>query len=1234
LSDTTKKLGIVTIDGEDYIVPTKTSELVNDSGFISSETDPVYSASAAAGITSSDITNWNSKTSNTGTVTGVTAGTGLKVGTNASGGTISTSGTINHINSVTAKTTQGLYPIKYDAQGHITGSGDEVTSLPASDVSAWAKADTKPTYTATEVGAIPTSQKGANSGVAELDANGKVPSSQLPSYVDDVLEYSAKSSFPATGEAGKIYVDTSTNLTYRWSGSAYVEISPSLALGTTSSTAFRGDYGNTAYNHATDSSKLTTATSSGLYKVASTAQGHIASLTAVQKSDITALGIPAQDTTYVFDGTYDASTNKAATVSTVSNAISSAVPSAATATPLMDGTASVGTSSKYAKEDHVHPSDSSKVDVSSSRSLTSDINLIANISNEDGTVDIYSEPESGSTVDRTGITIGYGHITGYYGNNSYAGITELGFDASYVSSSGERLRSYAGPTSSGMSISGESETDSWASFDLGFNNNTDEAQAALSVRGAISSGTYPENEIVVTPTTTTIKNVVTPVDNGDAVPKSYVDNAISAMPRSTWFGTSNTAASTVIKVVTCEGFTLTEGAMISIRFLTANTTAAPVLNVNSTGHTSIFVGASPVSSTNTLMWSADTVLTFVYNGVNFYYISAAAPATCNHPDGAGSWYGTSSTAATTAAKVSSITNYRLTPGTRVSIIFSDANTYVDGALTLNINSTGAKNIFVNNAVTSASNTLTWDAGECLTFVYSGRYYYFVGRSKAPSGGSVTVDSALSSTSENPVQNKVINTALGNKQDTLVSGTNIKTVNGNSILGSGDVTITSIDEKVSQIQTTSGNSYYKLLLSENTNNVTETAKARKNPYLTFNPNTTELVVGAIDNGTIIQPNSVTLMDSSYMSTVTATKVQEWNSAWSWIQGNGTAALSDNKVAQNNSTAANDFRVLLSNSVSDSSETAEANKSAGLRFMPSTNHLYVGGAGQDALITVSPRVYVGTYTRYTQTGEAESSTSYGVGIGINNALAYSSYLTGSSLLFQHWNDPRQSGGVPSSTNYVDSMCSTSNAHVLLRDYSGKESLTTESELTSALLTFINSAGNEYTVGPTKISKWDYHTSNGNYSLTAATTQAVYPIKIDNRGHISAYGSAVTIPTASTATPAMDGTASYGSGTVYARSNHVHPTDTSRAKKANFVSFTVSNTTTTKSLTSGNIYLLVTKRMNNSAAGGLYIVAPHDTTGSVTEVKAGTGTTVSISKTTLTVTTTVNNIYCRLVNLNMPD
>jgi WD40 repeat protein len=75
---------------------------------------------------------------------------------------------------------------------------------------------------------IPLSQKGQANGVAELNGEGLVPASQLPSYVDDVLEFADQASFPAEGVTGKIYVALDVNKTYRWSGSAYVEISASL----------------------------------------------------------------------------------------------------------------------------------------------------------------------------------------------------------------------------------------------------------------------------------------------------------------------------------------------------------------------------------------------------------------------------------------------------------------------------------------------------------------------------------------------------------------------------------------------------------------------------------------------------------------------------------------------------------------------------------------------------------------------------------------------------------------------------------------------------------------------------------------------------------------------------------------------------------------------------------------------------------------------------------------------
>ena len=185
---------------------------------------------------------------------------------------------------------------------------------------------------------IETSQLGVASGVATLGTDGKILTSQLPSYVDDVIEgYKSGADFyedsahtadkKITGESGKIYVDLHTNVTYRWSGTAYVEISASLALGETASTAYRGDRGAIAYNHSQSAHARTDATAtsgsttngkikingsdvtvythpsyaaktSGLYKITVDATGHVSAAAAVEKGDITALGIPGSGYTH------------------------------------------------------------------------------------------------------------------------------------------------------------------------------------------------------------------------------------------------------------------------------------------------------------------------------------------------------------------------------------------------------------------------------------------------------------------------------------------------------------------------------------------------------------------------------------------------------------------------------------------------------------------------------------------------------------------------------------------------------------------------------------------------------------------------------------------------------------------------------------------------------------------------------------------------------------------------
>ena len=145
---------------------------------------------------------------------------------------------------------------------------------------------------------IPASEKGTSSGVAELDSNGKVPSSQLPSYVDDVIEgyynstddrFYEESTFTTliTPESSKSWVDISSNKSYRWSGSVYIRVDEGVQLGETSSSAYRGDRGKISYDFS--------------------------------------------QTPY-------------------------------TNTPSMDGTGSAGSSSAWARGDHVHPSDTTKTD--------------------------------------------------------------------------------------------------------------------------------------------------------------------------------------------------------------------------------------------------------------------------------------------------------------------------------------------------------------------------------------------------------------------------------------------------------------------------------------------------------------------------------------------------------------------------------------------------------------------------------------------------------------------------------------------------------------------------------------------------------------------------------------------------------------------------------------------------------------------------------------------------------
>lgn len=155
------------------------------------------------------------------------------------------------------------------------------------------------------------------------------------------------------------------------------------------------------------------------------------------------------------------------------------------------------------------------------------------------------------------------------------------------------------------------------------------------------------------------------------------------------------------------------------------------------------------------------------------------------------WYGTSTTSASTAAKVATCSGFKLETGATIFIKFTNGNSY-NGTATLDVNSTGAKEI--NYVADSNATRYYWKSGEVVGFVYDGSEYIMI--EKAPASttyyGITKLSSSTSSTSETlaatPKAVKSAYDLANGKQDALVSGTNIKTINSTSLLGSGDISV--------------------------------------------------------------------------------------------------------------------------------------------------------------------------------------------------------------------------------------------------------------------------------------------------------------------------------------------------------------------------------------------------------------------------------------------------------------
>ena len=229
---------------------------------------------------------------------------------------------------------------------------------------------------------------------------------------------------------------------------------------------------------------------------------------------------------------------------------------------------------------------------------------------------------------------------------------------------------------------------------------------------------------------------------------AQVTGTMNVLAQTTWYGTSSTTASTAAKVVACEGFTLTTGAIIGVLFSTANSASSMTLNVNGTGAITVQAGnASLNSTTNAYNWPADSMVYFMYNGTNWLLITSRVKSQTQGADGGGAWYGTCSTSATTAVKTVACTGFRRTPGAIIAIEMEAGNTVTSSAVKLNINGTGNVGIWYKGDTVTVTNPISWATGDTLLFVYGNGAYCYLGRITAdgdiPASDDYVVDSGSS-----------------------------------------------------------------------------------------------------------------------------------------------------------------------------------------------------------------------------------------------------------------------------------------------------------------------------------------------------------------------------------------------------------------------------------------------------------------------------------------------------------
>ena len=542
------------------------------------------------------------------------------------------------------------------------------------------------------------SEMGAASGVATLDSAGKVPASQLPSYIDDVLEYDTKSAFPETGEAGKIYVDKSTNTSWRWSGTTYVQIKGDLVIGTTTGTAADGGIANTHYNNTSNPHSVTKA-QVGLGSVVNTGDS--------------ATPVSGGTTKFTTGGAYTELNKK------------------------VDKVSGKGLSTNDYTTDEKNKlagiAAGAEVNVQSDWNATSGDAFIKNKPT------IPSEVTE-STVSGWGFTKNAGTITGIKMNGASKGTSGV-VDLGTVITAHQDI---SGKVDKTTTVNGHALSDnvSVTKSDVGLGNvgnfkavstvasqglsDTEKANARANIGAGTSSFSGSYNDLSNKPT------IPAAAANGTYTVKTLVGSTTTNVSDFT----ANQSSADDVTFVQGSNVTITPDDTNRQITIAATNTKNTTGTSNKTG-IKMFLAAATEQSANPVTYSNSNC----YIGTdNCLYSGGAKVLTSHDGNNRKAFYGTCETVADTKDKVVTLAESAGWPGLVAGVIvgvkFTNTNSYNNATanpITLNVNSTGAKNIWFGNTHSGAGNTGTnttayGRASYVNYYMYDGTYWAWLSSS--------------------------------------------------------------------------------------------------------------------------------------------------------------------------------------------------------------------------------------------------------------------------------------------------------------------------------------------------------------------------------------------------------------------------------------------------------------------------------------------------------------------------